>query len=83
MAYLADDPAGWLHIARADDSGPAAVPGTDERTRPCSWSPGGQFLAVTHDGQYFFVPDGPDPVLIPMPAPLRLWLDDDNCLATE
>jgi hypothetical protein len=83
VAYLVDDPAGWLHIARADDSGPAAVPGTDERTRPCSWSPGGQFLAVTHDGQYFFVPDGPDPALIPMPAPLRLWLDDDSCLATE
>lgn len=82
VAYLADDSAGWLHIARADGSGPVAVPGTDERTR-FGWLPGGQFLAVIHDGQYFFVPDGPDPALIPMLPPLRLWLDDDSCLAIE
>jgi len=83
LAYLADDPAGWLHIAQGDGSEPVAVPGTDERMWPHSWSPGGQFLAVIHDGQYFFVPDDPDPALIPMPTPFRLWLDDDSYLTAE
>lgn len=83
LAYLADEPAGWLHIAQGDGSEPVAVPGTDERMWPHSWSPGGQFLAVIHDGQYFFVPDDPDPALIPMPAPFRLWLDDDSYLTAE
>jgi len=83
LAYLADDSAGWLHIAQADGSEPVPVPGTNERTWPHSWSPGRQFLAVIHDGQYFFVPDDPDPALIPMPAPFWLWLDDDSYLAAE
>ena len=83
LAYLADDSTGWLHIAQADGSEPVPVPGTDERTRPHSWSPGRQFLAVIHDGQYFFVPDDPDPALIPMPGPFWLWLDDDSYLAAE
>jgi WD40 repeat protein len=83
LAYLADDSAGWLHIAQADGNEPVAVPGTDERTRSHSWSPDGQFLAVIHDGQYFFVPDDPDPALIPMPAPFWLWLDDESYLTAE
>lgn len=91
LAYLADDPAGWLHIAQActersecgDGSEPVAVPGTDERTWAHSWSPGGQFLAVIQDEQYFFVSAGPDPALIPMPAPFWLWLDDESYLTAE
>ena len=83
LAYLADDPAGWLHIAQGDGSEPVAVPGTDERTWSHSWSPGGQFLAVIHDGQYFFVSADPDPALIPMPAPFWLWLDDGSYLTAE
>ncbi len=83
LAYLADDPVGWLHIAQGDGSEPVAVPGTDERTWAHSWSPGGQFLAVIHDEQYFFVSGGPDPALIPMPAPFWLWLDDHSYLTAE
>jgi hypothetical protein len=91
LAYLADDPAGWLHIAQActersecgDGSEPVAVPGTDERTWSHSWSPGGQFLAIIHNEQYFFVPDDPDPALTPMPAPFWLWLDDESYLTAE
>ena len=59
------------------------MPGTDERTWPHSWSPDGQFLAVIHDGQYFFISGDPDPALIPMPAPFWLWLDDDSYLTAE
>jgi len=83
LAYLADDPAGWLHIAQADGSEPVAVPGTDGRTALHSWSPGGQFLAVIHDERYFFLSDGPDLALIPMLAPFWFWLDDDSYLAAE
>jgi hypothetical protein len=91
LAYLADDPDGWLHIAQActersecgDGSESVAVPGTDERTWPHSWSLGGQFLAVIHDNQYFFVSDDPNPALIPMPAPFWLWLDDESYLTAE
>ena len=91
LAYLGDDPAGWLHIAQActersecgDGSEPVAVPGTDGQTWPHSWSPGGQFLAIIHDNQYFFVSAGPDPALIPMPAPFWLWLDEDSYLTAE
>ncbi|MGA9351724.1 MAG: hypothetical protein WBW48_23385, partial [Anaerolineae bacterium] len=83
LAYLADDPVGWLHIAQGDGSEPVAVPGTDERTWAHSWSPGGQFLAVIHDGQYSFVSGGPDPALIPMPVPFWLWLDDESYLTAE
>jgi len=83
LAYLADDPAGWLHIARGDGSVEAAVSGSDERTWPHGWSPGGQLLAVIHDEQYFFVSAGPNPALIPMAAPFWLWLDDDSYLTAE
>ena len=83
LAYLADDPAGWLHIAQGDGSQPVAVPGTDERTWPHSWSPGGQFLAVIQGEQYSFVSAGPDPALTPMPAPFWLWLDDESYLTAE
>jgi Tol biopolymer transport system component len=83
LAYLADDPAGWLHIAQGDGSQPVAVPGTDERTWAHSWSPDEQFLAVIRDGQHFFAPAGPDPALIPMPTPFWLWLDDKSYLTAE
>jgi hypothetical protein len=83
LAYLAEDLAGWLHIAQGDGSEPVAVPGTNERTWAYGWSPSGHLLAASQDEQYFFVSAGPDPAPIPMPAPFWLWLDDDSYLTAE